>query len=130
MRYVKTLFNLSAKWFGINVIYYIEQNADRNQTIAATQELLYQVTGTHLLSRRIIEQFLNFEEVFSRTLKQRTMQLNGHRKKSLQKMEELNQTRRSVADASKSYKPQCDYWQASKIATEKAQRYADFHRLH
>ena len=109
----------SAKWFGIEFKNYVEENAGRNQTIAAAQELLYQVTGSHLLSRQIIEQFLTFEQLYfayPSTMSEAGEWTPGE---IITKMEELNLIRRSIVDAAKTHKPKCDYWQATKAVAEK-----------
>ena len=114
-----------AKWFGSIVSNNIEGNATRNQTMEAARELLYQVTGIRLLSRKITDQFLNFEEVYCPYHRAESEALKFPPYEIIGEVEELNQTQRSIIDAAKSHKPQFGYW-GWKGGRGKAHRYAVF----
>ena len=89
------------------------------KTIASTQELRYQVTGSQLLYRQIKAQFLKFEEVYSPRPIAESESLKWAPCGIIGEMEEIDQIRRSIFDPAKSRKPQFGYRESGKEVTEK-----------
>ena len=87
--------------------------------MSSTLELLYQVTGSRLLSRQIIEQFLIFGELYFAYPQTAAESIKWPSDEIIGKMEELDQIRKSIVDAAKSHRPQVDYWPAIHAVTEK-----------